>query len=83
MTRDEILAEFESLLASQPDPEGYYTVDELGSVFGSAGQHLGRVAVQRRLKIVQQAGRLSVVKVKRLAIDGRMMHTPAYRILPA
>lgn len=82
MTKDEILAEFESLLASQPDPEGYYTVDELGSVFGSAGQNLGRVAVQRRLKIVQQAGRLSVVKVKRPAIDGRMMHAPAYRILP-
>ena len=78
MTRDEILAEFESILAVQADPEGYLTAEDFAEVMG-----LGKVAVQKRLKVVQRAGRLSVVKVKRQAIDGRLMHTPAYRILPA
>lgn len=82
MTKDEILAEFQAILAVQADPEGYYTVEELGPILGRNGQSLGRVAVQRRLKVIKQAGRLGVVKVKRPAIDGRLMDTPAYRILP-
>jgi response regulator of citrate/malate metabolism len=78
MTKDEILEEFRALLAQTADPEGYFTADELCGTMG-----LGKVSVQRRLKLAQQAGRLSVVRVKRPAIDGRLMHIPAYRIEPS
>ncbi len=77
MTRDEILAEFEAILAVQEDQEGYLTAEEFCEMMG-----LGKVAVQRRLRVVQQAGRLAVAKVQRMSIDGRLMRTPAYRILP-
>ena len=77
MTAAELIAELETLLATSADPEGYLTVDEYGELMG-----LGRVAVQKRLKVAHNAGRLECVRVKRQAIDGRMMHTPAYRILP-
>ena len=77
VTRDEILAEFEALLAASDDPEGYVTAWELADMM-----NLGKVAIQKRLRVAQQAGRLSVVRVQRPSIDGRMMVVPAYRILP-
>lgn len=77
MTSEEMLAALAEVQAAQPDPDGYYTVMELAEMIG-----VGPVAVQRRLKVARAAGRLAFVKVKRPAIDGRMMHAPAYRILP-
>ena len=77
MTSEEMLAALAEVLAVQSDPEGYYTAQEIAEIMG-----LGKVAVQKRLKVAQSVGRLGVAKVKRQAIDGRMMHTPAYRILP-
>ena len=73
----EIIAALEDVLRAQADPEGYYTCDELCGLLGP-----GRVMVQRRLQVAKRAGRLDVVRVKRESLDGRMMHTPAYRIVP-
>ena len=78
MTSEEMLAALAEVLAAQPDPEGYYTAIELADMLG-----VGNVAAQRRLRVAQKAGRLAVVRVNRPSIDGRMMHVPAYRILPA
>ena len=78
MTKDEILAELLALLATQPDPEGYYSTAEWGEMLGVSSS----AAIHRRLKVAKQAGRLDVVKVKVPSNDGRLMISYRYRVVP-
>ena len=77
MTRDEILAEFEQLLATSADPEGYLTAEDMAEMLG-----ITKPSLHKRLRVARLMGRLSVIKVKRPSNDGRLMDAPAYRILP-
>lgn len=78
MTPEQIIAELEELTRSGTTPDGFYTTKELADLLG-----LGKVSMTKRLDLAKKAGRLEVVFVKREALDGRMMRSPAYRILPA
>jgi hypothetical protein len=78
MTAEEMIAALEEIVGKQDDPTGFYTVEEWSEMLG-----LGETATQKRLKAAQRAGRLEVVKVKRPSIDGRLMLSYGYRILPA
>jgi hypothetical protein len=73
-----IIAELEQLTRTGQTADGFYTTKELADLLG-----VGKVAMARRLDLAKQAGRLEVVRVKRESLDGRMMTSPAYRILPA
>ena len=78
MSTEEMIAELEEILRAQPDPEGYYTAKEWGQMLGITSK-----VVNERLWAVKKAGRLAHVRVKRPALNGKMMPSDAYRIVPA
>lgn len=78
MTSEEMIAELEAILQAQPDPEGYYTAKEWADILGVSQ----RIA-NERLWVAKRAGRLGHVRVKREGLNGKLMPSDAYRILPA
>lgn len=74
----DMIAELEAILNAQPDPEGYYTAEEWAELLGCSLK-----IAQARLKVAKKLGRLSLVGVKREALNGKMMPSTGYRIVPA
>ena len=72
-----MLAALEEIVASQDDPEGYYTLNEWVEATG-----MSKLTIKKRLATAKKVGRLEVARVTREAIDMRPMQIPAYRILP-
>lgn len=63
--------------AQEKEPEGAVTMLELCE---AAGWHVDRGRAE--VKKLMLAGKLDVVRVKRLAIDGAMRQSPGYRLKP-
>lgn len=76
MDVNEIVEELSAALLLQDSPEGYYTTEELGEIMG-----LSISAVRRRLKVLNKAGRLQVVKKSVASMDGVIRPVQAYRIV--
>ncbi len=77
MTREDITQSLVALFQDQ-GPDDAFTMDELRDMLG-----LGVCAVRRRLKILDNQGRIGVVKVARKNIVGVIVRKPAYQVLPA
>lgn len=75
VTIDELLDEL--VRASTTAAEGYLTIEEI-----CAGTGRSRQSVLKALKEAKRSGRLSVGRVLRETIDGRLIPIPAYKISP-
>ena len=76
ITTDDILDALRDALG-QPNADGAHTVQEICEIMGC-----GATATRKALIAMQKAGRLEVIRVRRVALDGRTCSTPAYRVKP-
>lgn len=78
MTTEEMIAELEIALAASENPDGFYSTREYGDLLG-----LGADAVRRRLRVLQNLGRLEHRRVRRPNdLGGGSSVKDCYRILP-
>lgn len=74
ITTNDLLDAIREALSAVPDGEGQ-TVQEMAEATG-----LGTTTVRKTLAALHRDGRLTVVRVRRPALDGRLSSVPAYRL---
>lgn len=78
MTEAELIEAVQEALATQDDPEGYYTTAEWAEMFGLALE-----ATRKRLKKLTVTGNLEHAKVPRVSpLSGVETRTHGYRFKP-
>lgn len=76
LTQDELLAVLlEAERGQAPETEPGLTTEELQRLTG-----LSRLSIRRRLATLLREGRITVTRVRRQSIDGRLFLVPAYRL---